>query len=80
MPDSNGPGQVRAKTVARIWDRGPLRAAVGRCQPDSAMLSAFCNGETDQRGHLAVVGRAAGLIPGPHLIAAAPGRLGADGG
>jgi hypothetical protein len=36
-------GQVRAKTVARIWDRGPLRAAVGRCQPDSAMLSATCD-------------------------------------
>jgi hypothetical protein len=45
MPDSNGPGQVRAKTVARIWDRGLLRAAVGRCQPDSAMLSATCDGE-----------------------------------
>ena len=33
--------------MARIWDRGPLRAAVGRCQPDSAMLSATCDGETD---------------------------------
>ena len=57
MPDSNGPGAGEGEDCGTYLGQ---RAAVGRCQPDSAMLSATCDGEEEDGGP-------AGQTPDTHV-------------